>query len=81
MSTIEIKTNLHKLIDSIDDETQLTKAYQLIETISTANEEGTLWSKLSKQEQNELLEIEKESHDPENLIEHEEVMKRHKKWL
>jgi uncharacterized protein YerC len=81
MTTIEIKTSLHKLIDSIDNETQLKEAYQLIETLSTVNEEGALWSKLSEKEQQELLEIEKESHLPGNLIDHEEMKKRHKKWL
>jgi len=81
MTTIEIKTSLHKLIDSIDDETQLTKAYQLIETISTVNEDGALWAKLTTEEQEELLDIEKESHNPGNLIDHEEMMKKHKKWL
>jgi hypothetical protein len=81
MTTLEIKNGLHKLIDSIDDEAQLNKAYQLIETISTVNEEGALWAKLTPDEQEELLDIEKESRNPENLIDHKEIMKKHKKWL
>jgi len=81
MTTLDIKTGLHKLIDSIDDEAQLNKAYKLIETLSTVNVEGAIWSKLSENEQQELLKIEKESHLPDNLIDHEEMMKRHKKWL
>jgi hypothetical protein len=81
MTTIEIKTSLHKLIDSIDDETQLTKAYQLIETISTVNEDGALWAKLTSKEQEELLDIEKESRNPGNLIDHEEMMKKYRRWL
>ncbi|MBN1927868.1 MAG: hypothetical protein JW798_18695, partial [Prolixibacteraceae bacterium] len=80
MTSIEIKSNLHKLIDSIDDETRLKKAYRLIETLTTVNEEGT-WSKLSEKEKEELLDIEKGCHDPAKLIDHEEMKKRHKKWL
>jgi len=81
MTTTDIKSNLHKLIDKMIDEVQLNKAYQLIETISTVNEEGALWAKLTNEEQEELLVIEKESRNPENLIDHEEMMKKHKKWL
>jgi hypothetical protein len=81
MKTLEIKSNLHKLIDGIDNEAQLTKAYQILETITTVNEEGFLWSKLTPSEKDELLEIEKESHDPSNLIDHEVVMEKYKKWL
>jgi hypothetical protein len=81
MTTLEIKLNLHKLIDGIDNESQLKKAYQILETISTVNEEGVLWAKLTPEEKEELLEIEKECYDPSNLIGHKEVIKKHKKWL
>lgn len=81
MTTLEIKSNLHNLIDGIDNEAQLKKAYQILETISTVNEDGSLWSKLTSEEKEELLEIEKESHVPSNLIDHEKVMEKYKKWL
>lgn len=81
MTTLEIKNGLHKLIDNIEDEAQLKKAYRLIESLSTINEEGALWSKLSNEEQQELLEIEKKSHLPDNLIDHKEMLKKHQKWL
>ncbi len=81
MTPISIKTSLHQLIDSIEDEVQLSKAYQVIETLSTVNEEGVLWAKLSTEQQEELLAAEQESHDPENLIDHEEMKNRHKRWL
>jgi hypothetical protein len=81
MTPLNIKTSLHQLIDSIDDEAQLNKAYQVIETLSILNEEGALWAKLSPEQQKELLEVEEESHNPESLTAHEEMMKRHKKWL
>lgn len=81
MSTIEIKSNLHKLIDQINDESQLNKAYEILENISAVSEEGVLWSNLNKKDQEELLKIEKECHDPSNLIEHETVINKFKKWL
>lgn len=81
MTNAEIKTSLHQLIDSIDDESQLAKAYRLIETLSTVNEDGALWSGLSPKEQKELMDIEKESHDTDSLISHEEMKLKHKKWL
>lgn len=81
MDTPNIKSDLHKLIDNINDERKLKKAYTLIESLSVVNEEGVLWAGLTEKEKEELLEIEKESHDPDNLIDHEEMKKKHKKWL
>jgi len=80
MTSIELKTNFHKLIEGITDETLLLKFYDLM---SKANEpgEGFLWTRLSKEEQEELLLIEKESYEPQNLISHAEMRKKHKKWL
>jgi len=40
-----------------------------------------LWSRLTKEEQEELINIEKESHNAENLIKHSDVSKKHNKWL
>jgi hypothetical protein len=81
MTTLEIKSSLHKLIDSLDNDEQLKRAYQILETISMVNEDGSLWAKLTPNEQQELLDITKECNDPANLIDHEEVTKIHKKWL
>jgi hypothetical protein len=75
-TTLDAKIGLHKLIDSINDEIQLNRDYQLIKPLSTVKENGALLSKLL-----ELLEIEKESHLPNNLIGYEEIMKSHKKRL
>lgn len=38
MTKTEIKSGLYKLIDNIDDEVQLAKAFRLIETLATVNE-------------------------------------------
>lgn len=80
MNTIELKKSFHQLIDSIDNENLLINFYDLIKKRSSAKEEQ-LWNKLSNQEQKELLLSLEESKNPENLIDHEEMKMKHKKWL
>jgi hypothetical protein len=80
MTTIELKSNFHKLIDKIDNDNLLLKFYDILSRVKETKE-GTLWSRLSSLEQDELIIIEKESHNPQNLISHSEMIKKHKKWL
>lgn len=80
MSTIELKQNLHLLIDSIDNDNLLVNFYDLIKKRSSAKE-GQLWNRLSAHEQELLLLSLEESENPENLISHDEMIKKHKKWL
>ena len=80
MNTLELKQNFHLLIDSIDNKKLLLNFYDLIKKRASAKE-GQLWDKLSKQEQEELLLSLEESKNPENLIDHEEMKKKHTKWL
>jgi hypothetical protein len=40
-----------------------------------------LWSNLSKEEQEELLLSEEESNYETNLVSHQEMKKKHQKWL
>jgi len=58
----------------------LINFYDLIKK-RTATKEGQLWSRLTMQEQEELLSTPEESEKPENLIEYEEMRMKHKKWL
>ncbi|MBU2445135.1 MAG: hypothetical protein KJ666_06125 [Bacteroidetes bacterium] len=80
MNTIELKKNFHHLIDSIDNENLLISFYDLIKR-RYSTKEGQLWNRLTKQEQEELLLAVEESENPENLISHEEMNEKHKKWL
>ena len=80
MNTIELKQNFHHLIDSIDNENLLINFYDLIKKRSSAKE-GQLWNRLTKQEKEELLLSLEESKNPENLISHEEMKIKYKKWL
>lgn len=75
-----IKQKLYDLIEKIDDESILKQAYELI-YIKQSSEQSDLWTNLSEEQQNEVLQSLEESDDPSNLIPHEEVKRRHKKWL
>ncbi len=67
MNTIEIRANFHQLIDQINNEQLLIKLYHIMEqAIATAD--GKLWSRLSDDEQIELLRIEGEVQSDQNLI-------------
>jgi hypothetical protein len=80
METTKLKVNFHQLIDSIDNEQILTKFYSLMaKTIESSP--GQLWSRLTKEEQEELLQADIESDDPLNLIPHSLIQKKHEKWL
>lgn len=80
MNTIELKQNFHHLIDSIDNENLLINFYDIIKKRSSAIE-GQLWNNLTNLEQEELLLSLEESKNPENLISHDEMIRKHKKWL
>lgn len=80
MNTIELKNNLHQLIDSIGNENVLAKFYSIMVKIKEYPE-GKLWSRLTDAEQEELILADLESKDPNNLISKAEIEKKHKKWL
>jgi hypothetical protein len=80
MTTLELKSNFHKLIDTFGNESVLSKFYELL-LKAKDSDDNLLWSRLSFEEQEELKLIEKQSHYSENLIPHSEVSEKHKKWL
>jgi len=49
MTKIELKSNFHNLIDTINDENILTKFYELLSRAKD-NKEGELWKRLSQRE-------------------------------
>lgn len=80
MNTIGLKKSFHDLIDSIENENLLVSFYDLIKKRASAKE-GLLWNRLTDQEREELLTTVEESEDPENLISHNKMKEKHKKWL
>lgn len=79
MNTLELKRNFHQLIDKIDNESLLNDFYELLKHRSAR--EGELWDKLSNSEKEELLLALEESKNTYNLKNHNEMKKKHKKWL
>ena len=75
-----VKDKLHKLIDGITDERVLNSYLELISSLN-AQKEGTLLASLTSEQKNELDLSYDESMDPNNLIDHEVVKLKHKKWL
>ena len=80
MNAIEIKSNFHHLIDQINDEQLLIKLYHIMEQASSTKD-GQLWNRLTEEEQNELLKIEREVQSGKRLIPNEQMQAKHKKWL
>ena len=79
MTTLELKSNVHSLIDTINDENILYRCYEIILALKNSKE-GTLWNRLSNEEKEELLQIEKNIHSS-NLISNSEMQNKHSKWL
>jgi len=80
MNTIELKKSFHILIDSIDNENLLINFYDILKKRSSAKD-GQLWERLTNQDKEELLLVLEESKNPDNLISHDEMKKKHQKWL
>lgn len=80
MNAIEIKSNFHNLIDRINNDQLLVKLYHIMEQVSSAAD-GQLWSRLTEDEQVELLKIEREVQSDSELIPNEKMQTKHQKWL
>jgi len=78
MTTIELKSNLHSLIENINDKSILSGFYQLL--IKTKeNKVGLLWNKLSSEQQHDLEQLAREDDDSLKLITNEDMMKKYQK--
>jgi len=75
MSTTEIKTNLHKIVDRIDDERLLRVIYDFLEVREKSNE-GQLWQTLTNEQQQEVLQAYEDSDNDCNLIDDEDVWRK-----
>lgn len=80
MNKVDIKSDFHKLIDNISDESLLLKFYKIM-LLQNDTMNGDLWLELDPEEKEELKTIEKESHDHTNLISHFQMQKKHQRWL
>ena len=75
MSTTEIKTNLHKIVDRIEDERLLRVIYDFLDVREKSNE-GQLWKTLTTEQQQEVLQVYEDSENDSNLIDDEDVWRK-----
>jgi hypothetical protein len=77
MGTIELRTNIHKIVDGIQSEQLLQTLYDFLKVRET-NKLGRLWDSLTEEQKQEVLLAYDESEDENNLIEREKVFGRTK---
>ncbi|MFN5418347.1 MAG: hypothetical protein ACK5B9_14915 [Flavobacteriia bacterium] len=80
MKAIDIKKDIHLLIDTIENENLLKIFYDLL-VQNISKKKDSMWDKLSKSEQEELLLSFEESFIESNLLSNEDVKKKYAKWL
>ncbi|CAN5307681.1 hypothetical protein BH09BAC3_BH09BAC3_10660 [soil metagenome] len=76
MGTIELKSNLHKILDKIDNEQLLRTIYDFLKQ-SEDGEEGQIWKNLTEEQKKEVYLSYEESQDDKNLIAWDAVKKKY----
>jgi hypothetical protein len=74
MSTIELKSSIHKIVEAIQSEQLLQTLYDFLKS-KEKNQPGELWESLTDEQKNEVLLAFKESDDENNLIDSDEIFK------
>lgn len=74
MGTLELKSNLHKIVDRIEDEQLLRAVYSFLEKRENS-EDGQMWKQLTEEQKKEVLQAYEESEDDSNLIEDRDIWK------
>jgi hypothetical protein len=80
MNTLELKGSLLDLIAKANDNTRLARLFEAYNEIFSTDETDW-WDELPVEQQMRLTQSIKESYDPKNLTDHEEMKKKHAKWL
>jgi predicted transcriptional regulator len=78
MDIVELRTDLHNMIDKISDSNVLNAVKTLLAGKAAAQEDW--WDTISDEERAEIEQGLAEA-DRGELIPHEEVMKKYEKWL
>jgi hypothetical protein len=75
MGTIELKSDLHKILDKIDNEQLLRAIYDFLKQRENSVE-GQIWKTLTEEQKREVYLSYDESEDDKNLINWEDVKKK-----
>lgn len=76
MGTIELKSDLIKILGKIEDEQLLRAVYEFLKQ-SENSESGKIWKTLSEDQKKEVYSSYEESQDDKNLIDWEDVKKKY----
>lgn len=77
MGTIELKSNIHKIVDGIQNEQLLQTLYDFLKVRATSKP-GRLWNSLTEEQKQENLLAYDESEDEDNLVDRNKVLKKTK---
>lgn len=77
MSTVKLKSNIHNIVDRIQNEELLQTIYDFLKVKETSKS-GGLWESLTKEQKEEVYLSFEESEDDSNLIDRESFFKRTK---
>ena len=80
MNALAIKVEMFELLAQTYDEAVLLKLYKSMKEVFETTE-SDWWDDLPTEQQTRLQKSIEESYDPENLIDHEDMKKKHAKWL
>jgi hypothetical protein len=75
VGTIDLKSNLHKIVDQIEDERLLRAIYSFLK-LRENSEDGKIWNSLTEEQKREVILAYEESEDDANLIEDKDVWKK-----
>ena len=75
MSTLELKSDLHKILEKIDNEQLLRALYDFLKQRENA-QEGQIWKTLTEEQKKEVYLSYEESKNDDNLIDWEDVKKK-----
>ena len=67
MGTIELKSNIHKIVDGIQNEHLLRVIYDFLK-LKESEKAGGFWNTLTEKQKQEVLLAYEESEDDDNLI-------------
>jgi TRAP-type C4-dicarboxylate transport system substrate-binding protein len=80
MNVLAKKIEMFEILSQLHDETVLLKLYKTMKEVFESTQTDW-WDDLPPEQQTRLQQSIEESYDPENLIDHEEMKKKHAKWL
>ncbi|MBX2964604.1 MAG: hypothetical protein KF845_00560 [Cyclobacteriaceae bacterium] len=75
MGTVELKSDLHRILDKIENEQLLRTVYDFLKHSENA-EEGRIWKTLTDEQKKEIYLSYEQSEDDNNLINWEDVKKK-----